>query len=286
MTDHKNNFSTAGLPYKPLPESFRSRFAFTIASPSFIYPDHVLPNVRMLAPFIDEIELVFFEGASDGSLPPAGDIKKLADLSKDTGITYNVHLPIDVSITDQYENNRAYAIDRTAKAVERARLLNPSTWTLHLPYTGDGSEARSVKIWQKLAGKSVETFLKTSGITSRSVSVETLDFPPAWLEPLAEALDLSICLDIGHLVEHRHDITEAFERFGRRISILHLYGGVEAGRGHIGLKHLPDTHAHEITKILSRFNGIVCLEVFSRKDLEESLSALVRLVEPGRSNNA
>ncbi|MFP4573043.1 MAG: cobamide remodeling phosphodiesterase CbiR [Desulfobacterales bacterium] len=286
MTDHKNNFSASGLPYKPLPESFRTRFAFTIASPSFIYPDHVLPNARMLAPFIDEIELVFFEGASAGSLPPTGDIKKLADLSENTGITYNVHLPIDVSITDQDKKSRDHAIKTTAKAIERARLLNPSTWTLHLPYTGRSYDAGSITDWQKLAGQSAERLLGITGISSRSISVETLDFPPAWLEPVAEKLDLSVCLDVGHLIEHGYDITETFKRLGRRISILHLYGGVEAGRGHIGLKHLPWIHAPAVSKILSSFKGTVCLEVFSRKDLEESLNALLSLVGPGRSNNA
>ncbi|MCF8110407.1 MAG: sugar phosphate isomerase/epimerase [Desulfobacteraceae bacterium] len=277
MTDKKNNSKTHPQ-YKPLDKSYKNRFPFTVASPSFIYPDHVLPNARMLAPFIDEIELVFFESEYEESLPPEGDIKKLAKLSESTGLTYNVHLPIDVSITDPDEKKRAEAIKLTARTVERARLLEPSTWTLHLPYTGCGNDARSVETWQKLAGPAVKTLLDTTGIASRSVSVETLDYPPAWLKPLADDLDLSICLDIGHLMEHGYDIADAFKTFGERISILHLYGGVKSGRGHIGLGHLPDIYAPAVSYILSCFSGTVSLEVFSRKDLEESLSALARLV--------
>lgn len=277
MTD-KNNSSVTYPQYIPLDKSYKNRFPFTVASPSFIYPDHVLPNARMLAPFIDEIELVFLESSHKESLPPEGDIKKLAELSESTGLTYNVHLPIDVSITEPDKKKQADAIRLTARAVERARLLEPSTWTLHLPYTDCGNGGLSVETWQKLAGRAVKTLLDTTGIASRSVSVETLDYPPAWLKPMAHALDLSICLDIGHLMEHGYDIADTFETFEERVSILHLYGGVKTGRGHIGLCHLPDIYAPAVSYILSRFTGTVSLEVFSRKDLEESLSSLARLI--------
>lgn len=284
LTDSRNHGEKDRRQYEPLPESYKSRFPFTVAAPSFIYPDHVLPNARMLAPFIDEIELVFFEGAYEESLPPAGDIGKLAELTESTGLTYNVHLPIDVSITEPDEKKRARAIELTARAVERARPLEPSTWTLHLPYTGGGSDSASVENWQKLADRSVKTLLDSTGIAPRMVSVETLDYPPSWLKPVAAGLDLSVCLDIGHLMEHGHDIAETFDIFGEQISILHLYGGVETGRGHIGLKHLPDIYAPAICEILSGFSGTVSLEVFSRKDLEESLSSLVKLLCNGGGN--
>lgn len=282
MTSPKEDPAADKLPYKPLPESYRSKFSFTLAAPSFIYPDHVMANARMLAPFIDEIELVLFESSPDESLPLPADISELAGLSKRTGITYNVHLPIDVSITDTDERSRAYAIDRIAQAVERARPLSPSTWTLHLPYTGTGPDLPSVKKWQILTETAVKTLLEKTGIAPRSVSVETLDFPPAWLEPVVGKLDLSVCLDIGHLMEHGHDIREAFNSFSDRISILHLYGGVVEGRGHVGLEHLPAIHTPAVSSIISRFTGVVSLEVFSRNDLEKSLQSLVDFAPPDK----
>ncbi|MFO7931157.1 MAG: cobamide remodeling phosphodiesterase CbiR [Desulfosalsimonas sp.] len=280
MTDHKTDNPENGLPYKPLSKSYRNRFPFTLAAPSFIYPDHVLPNVRMLAPFIDEIELVLFESSPDESLPPAPDIKALAGLSQSEGISYNIHLPIDVKITDQDTKKRADAIDRIANAVERAQMLEPSTWTLHLPYTGNAPDPASVNQWQNMAGSAVETLLKRTLISPRLISIETLDFPPAWLEPVARDLDLSVCLDTGHLMEHGRDITEAFKLLGDRISIIHLYGGVKQGRGHVGLEHLPERLAPAVSGILRQFTGIVSLEVFSRNDLEKSLEPLVRLAMP------
>ncbi|MFW6081318.1 MAG: cobamide remodeling phosphodiesterase CbiR [Desulfosalsimonas sp.] len=280
MTDHKKCTTEMGLPYKPLTKSYRNRFPFTLAAPSFIYPDHVLPNARMLAPFIDEIELVLFESSPEESLPPPGDIRELAELSQTEKISYNIHLPIDVEITDKNSESRADAIDRIAHAVERARLLEPSTWTLHLPYTGNGTDPAAIKRWQNMAADSVESLLGRTRINSRLVSVETLDFPPAWLEPVVRGLDLAVCLDTGHLMEHGRDITEAFELLGDRISIIHLYGGVLKGRGHMGLQNLPESLAPAVSGILSGFKGIVSLEVFSRNDLEKSLEPLVRLAMP------
>lgn len=281
MTGKEDTRIIENLPYRPLSESYKNRFPFTLAAPSFIYPDHVIPNVRMLAPFIDEIELLLFESSPDESLPSRADIKELCGLSQSTGISYHVHLPIDLSITDTDTRRRKQAISRFAGAAGRTGPLEPSTWTLHLPYTGSDSSDASVGRWQELASESVNRLLEKTGIPSRSISVETLDYPPYWLRPVAEDLDLSVCLDIGHLMEHGYPITEAFESLADRISILHLYGGVKEGRGHVGLKSLPSLQAPWVSKILAGFKGTVSLEVFSRKDLEESLEALVGLVNPG-----
>ncbi len=48
--------------YKKLPEIYKNSFPFKISCPSFIYKDDYIPNIKMLAPFMDEIELLFFEG--------------------------------------------------------------------------------------------------------------------------------------------------------------------------------------------------------------------------------
>ena len=263
--------------YKPLPESYKRRFHFTLAAPSFIYPDHILPNAVMLAPFVDEIELVLFQSRSNQDLPQEDEIRELSEISKDRNLTYNVHLPIDVSLTTPDVQKREQAIERTAFAVQCARSLAPTTWTLHLPYTEEFSDDASIRAWQNRATGAAGQFLDRTRIAPRSVSVETLDFPPEWIEPVVSRLDLSVCLDIGHLIEFGYDISETFYRFKDRISILHLYGDVISGRGHVGLHRLPEAHMPAVKDILSQFTGTVCLEVFSYGDLKASLDALKRL---------
>ncbi|MBS3756096.1 MAG: sugar phosphate isomerase/epimerase [Desulfobacterales bacterium] len=233
----------------------------------------------MLAPFVDEVELVLFQSRSGQDLPPRWEIRELAEISKNRGLTYNVHLPFDVILTDADEHNRALAIEHTVRAVECARTLAPSTWTLHLPYTEEFADETSVHAWQKRATAAAGQLLERTRIAPRSVSVETLDFPPEWIKPVVSRLDLSVCLDIGHLIEFGYDISKTFYRFKDRISILHLYGDVISGRGHVGLHRLPQAHMPAVKDILSQFTGTVCLEVFSYEDLKASLTALRQIAE-------
>lgn len=269
-------------PYSPLPGSFKNRFAFRLAAPSFIYPDGIVPNVRMLAPVVDEIELLLFESTPADRLPTQEEIGQLCVLAGNDDVTYNVHLPLDVNLTDADAEKRDDAVSRISKAVKRARPLSPSTWTLHLPYAEAAGDAASVSRWQARCAHATEKLLGAADLVPRSVSVETLSYPPAWLEPVVDALGLSVCVDIGHLVEHGYDICRTFGRFEPRVSILHLYGGSVAGRGHVSLDRLPQEHVPAVSRIVARFSGIVSLEVFSRRDLDASLTALARLAESGR----
>ena len=86
--------------YKPLDRSLKGKYPFRLGTTSFIYPDGYAENIRMLAPFFDEIELLFLDSLYDGSLPDEDEIEGLFKLKEDFQITYNVHLPIDISVAD------------------------------------------------------------------------------------------------------------------------------------------------------------------------------------------
>lgn len=277
MTDRKTDI-TKKHPYTPLPRSYKNQFSFSLACPSFIYPDHILPNVSMLAPFVDEIEVLIFESAPAKHLPPENDIRQMAALAKNQQISYNVHLPTDVNITDAVPGRQKKAIERILAAADRARPLAPVTWTLHLPFEENSTDTGTVQKWQKRAIDALERLLVRSGIAPRHISIENLDYPPEWMEPVAEAMDVSVCLDTGHLLEYNFDILETFELFRPRITILHLYGDVAAGRGHLGLHRLDARHVPAVSRILEGFCGTVSLEVFSFNDLSKSLPALEGLV--------
>jgi hypothetical protein len=83
--------------YPPLPKSYKGLYPFKLGTTSYIYPDGYTQNVKMLAPYVDEIELLLFESAPD-SLPSNHEIKKLLLLSNEFDLTYNVHLPTDISL--------------------------------------------------------------------------------------------------------------------------------------------------------------------------------------------
>lgn len=262
----------------PLPKSYKARFAFTLACPSFIYPDHILPNVCMLAPFVDQIEVLVFESEPVQNLPPEQHVAQMAHMLQTGQITFNVHLPVDVDITHEDQDQSRKAVERIAAAVDRVRPLCPTTWTLHLPCTKKTAGNGFISQWQRRAEAGLKALLEKTRLSPGSVSVENLGYPPEWMAPVIRDLDLSVCLDIGHLIEHGYGIGENFKRFKDRITVMHLYGGVKAGRGHLGLHRLAPEHAPFVAEVLEQFCGIVSVEVFSRKDLVQSLESLENLV--------
>ena len=62
---------------------------FRLGTTSYIWPDDILPNVRQLAPLVDDIELVLFESDEYGSnLPDKDVIAELKQLALAYGLTY------------------------------------------------------------------------------------------------------------------------------------------------------------------------------------------------------
>ncbi|MDP3028536.1 MAG: hypothetical protein Q8O04_03405, partial [Deltaproteobacteria bacterium] len=79
--------------YLALFKSYRGIFPFRLATTSFIYPDRILPNAMRLAPYLDEMELILFESKN---LPDREEISDLSALQDKQGLSYNVHLPLDI----------------------------------------------------------------------------------------------------------------------------------------------------------------------------------------------
>ena len=55
------NPSNPTQPFPPLDIVCKNVFPFALACPSFVYPAGYVDNIRHLAPFVDEIQLLFFE---------------------------------------------------------------------------------------------------------------------------------------------------------------------------------------------------------------------------------
>ena len=75
-------------------------FPFRLATTSYILPAEIVPNIRYLGQYFDEIELVLFESGRESNLPTPGDIREMARLASDLDLTYNVHLPADLFFGD------------------------------------------------------------------------------------------------------------------------------------------------------------------------------------------
>jgi sugar phosphate isomerase/epimerase len=226
----------------------------------------------MLGPYLDEIELLLFESKKPGVLPSDRVIDELAGLADDFGLKYNVHLPTDVSISDPNPAKQRHAVDTTIRVMELVNPLVPSVLTLHVPYNEDSLEAHHVKIWQDRVYGNLEK-IRSSNMHKHTISIETLDYPFEIIEDIVFDLDLTICLDLGHLMVYDHNIVEVFNKYFLKTAVIHLHG-VENRNDHKALDRLVDKFVEPVVSILRRFTGIVSLEIFSFENLTASLNFL------------
>ena len=258
--------------YPSLTKSYKGIYPFKIGTTSFIYPDHYIPNVKMLGPYLDEIELLLFESTGTDALPSRSVITELSMLAKEFDLTFNVHLPTDVSISDPDPAQQIQAMETMLRFMERVEPLCPSALTLHLPYEEGSFDEYKFKIWQDRVHINLEKILSATAAKNK-IAIETLDYPFDLVDDIILDLDVKICMDLGHLVVHGFDLEQAFRKYALRTSIIHLHG-VENGRDHTALERMPEKSMEAVLRILKNFTGVVSLEIFSFENLNLSLKFL------------
>jgi sugar phosphate isomerase/epimerase len=226
----------------------------------------------MLGPYLDEIELLLFESLSADSLPSKTVIAELSHLARDYNLTYNVHLPTDVSISDPKLEKQRLAVDTILNVGELLAPLSPTAFSLHIPYSKKSFSENAVKSWQSCVFRNLEKIL-AGGIPAESIVVETLDYRFDLLDGVIADLNLSVCLDLGHLLVHGYHLNALFNKYADRTSMIHLHG-VKNGHDHLALNKLSDESMEPVLEILRQFTGSVSLEVFSFDDLKTSLQFL------------
>jgi sugar phosphate isomerase/epimerase len=108
--------------------------------------------------------------------------------------------------------------------------------------------------------------LCTSGINSRIISIETLNYPLEWVEEILIGFNLSVCMDLGHLILYGLDMKDVFDRYKNRTSIIHLHGANEH-RDHKPLEFLSSSNLKTILEMLKQFKGVVSLFHYEIKEL-------------------
>lgn len=258
--------------------SWKHCYPFRLATTSFIFPAGYAENVRRLAPWVDEVELLLLER---DHLPDPPEIHDLGRLADTLDITYNVHLPMDVALGSRRTAERDRSVTALVRALERVAPLTATTHTLHLAAETTADDGMDAGAWQLRCMDSLRQVLQRTQIPSRRLSVETLEYDPGRLAPIVETLDLAVCIDIGHLIRYGHHLDSVISRFIHRTSIFHLHG-VAAGNDHRSLAHLNDAAGAILAPILAHFKGSVCLEVFKYQDFADSLRRLAALVPSAR----
>jgi len=255
-----------------LKKIYKGSFDFRIGATSYVYPDGYLPNIRRLGPHVDEIELLIFESQPPERLPDRPCVVEMAAMMRDLGLTYNIHLPLDLELGAVEGRVRQRAVDTIRYLVELVQPLSPSTYTLHLDGITPDAPREEVTAWQ---GRTRESLMRLidHGIPGRSLSVETLGYPFNWVAGLIEELNLSVCLDLGHLLLQQADLESTFQNWRPRTVMIHLHG-VRDGRDHLSLDQMERRYLTPVWKILACYRGVVSLEVFNFDALAGSLRFL------------
>jgi len=171
-------------------------------------------------------------------------IGKLAAL-KAEGITYTVHLPLwSVEPSTPLTPVRQGSVQAVVDTVKATLPLEPEVYVLHATgalaaefYNMKISEtARAIILrqFQNGARESLKSILAETGIPSRKLAIETIEFPLDLTLELAEELDLSICLDAGHVLAGFpgwFDFFEVLEQILPRLAEVHIHDSKQMPQG-------------------------------------------------------
>jgi len=254
-----------------LPKSYKGAYQFKLGTTSFIYQDGYVPNVKMLGPYIDEIELLLFE-SKPGSFLKKSEIDELSLLSKKFDLTYNIHLPTDIFLGNRDPSVRQYAIETILRVLDLTSPLFPSTYTLHLSYDEASRQKSYIMKWQDVTCQTIKQLINY-GVKAEKISIENLNYPFEWVEDIIRVFNFGVCMDIGHLILCGTNIKKFFDSYSDNISIIHLHG-VENRHDHLSLERLSEERVGEVIEILNKFAKVVSIEVFSYNDLATSLKFL------------
>ena len=244
--------------------------AFRLGTTSYILPDEILPNVHYLAPRVDDVELVLFEvEAGASNLMSPGEVGQLADLATQYGLSYTVHLPLDLRLgSDGSERHRS--LEKAKAVIDRTGLLDPWAYVLHL----DGKDVQDYPAWVDQAARALELSAEWAGGAER-LAVENLEgYPLDFIDPVLARVPVSRCLDIGHLWVDGHDPLPFLERHLVRARVVHLHG--IGSRDHQSLAHVDHSELRRVLAALEAggYAGVLTLEVFGREDFEGSMAVL------------
>jgi sugar phosphate isomerase/epimerase len=144
--------------------------------------------------------------------------------------------------------------------------------------------------FQQAAGESLDAILAQTGLESRRLAIETIEFPFDMTLELAEQYDTSICFDTGHVLvgfSGPVDFFAALEACLPRLAEVHLHDGpwqgperqIGYGKDHQALGRGDLQVGRLLDRLqVAAFNGPVVFELSSAEALE-SLE-VIRQIRP------
>ena len=251
-----------------------------LGTTSYILADDILPNVRYLAPLVDDIELVLFESEGEDNLPTKAVIQSLNELARDYSLTYTVHFPLDVYPGSIDRNVRQKTLDTYLKILDLTQELDPFGYILHLTPEQYGPTASAdIPSWLSCLDESVTRLLERASLDSQMFCAETLSYPFELVQPLVDKHGLAVTLDIGHVWMMGYDADQSCSSLLPNTRVCHLHGGDAQAQDHRSLeKGDPLLIERFLASLVAQEEDgkqrVLTLEVFNQHDFLTSLSLL------------
>ena len=165
-------------------------------------------------------------------------IERLLDLKQRRNLSYTVHLPQwSIEPSTPQPPVRAGSVQAVVDCIRATLPLEPESYVLHATGTLATEFARSrseiaramiLPLFQQNARQSIRQILQETGIPNRLLAIETIEFPFDLTVQIAEELDISMCLDTGHVLvgfSGPFELFEVLERVLPRLGEIHLHDG-------------------------------------------------------------
>jgi sugar phosphate isomerase/epimerase len=256
----------------------KKKFPFRLGTTSYIIPADIISNVQGLAGSVDDIELVLFESDEISNLPDQYTVQTLCALTDKHDITYTVHLPLDIVPGAIDETLRKKSVEKCLRVIKRMQALDPFAYILHgtgnHSIMGTGS-SETIHDWSPQLSKSIGEIIN-SGVDPGLLCLETLNYPFELVENIICKYNLSVCLDIGHILLYGYPMDEYLIKYLSRTRVIHLHGIID-GNDHQSISALDGALLSRLFLKLFKENKkerVVTLEIFNENDFSESLDIL------------
>ena len=218
---------------------------FKLATTSFIKKDTRLNNALFLSDKVNEVELLYFDSKNQYDFPNDKEILQL----KEINLSYNIHMPIDLNLIEKknWEIMHIFA--------SKLKILKPTTLTIH-------------PVDNQIFFNMLEIFADTF----HPVSVENIDNNLRIFDTILN-MNVNICLDIGHAILFDIDIQKFIEKYGEKITHIHLHG-VLNNKDHKDIGFLDKDLLKFIMDFAISKKLTLCIEVFNEKDFNKSMKIM------------
>jgi sugar phosphate isomerase/epimerase len=251
----------------------RRRLPFRLGTTSYVYPAEILPNVRSLKNRVEDIEIVLFESDEVSNFPSPREMRELAAIGEESGLSYTVHLPLDILLGDPDRRIRRSSVGKCLRAIDATAGLTPHAYIVHCQGVPENDHRHWLdESWLIRLDQSIVEILDHLE-APRLLCVETLSYPFQLVEDLIERRGLGICLDVGHVILYHQPLDLYLERYLPRTRVIHLHGNSD-GRDHLDLSRLPaatlDLLFSSLAARPTAGDLVLTLEIFTEEDLRIS----------------